>query len=276
MIVQAPAKLNLFLHITGRREDGYHELQSVMQFVALADELEFTQRADANITLRSNYTEVSVVDNLAYRAATLLQQHTQYSGGVDIVLTKRIPVGAGMGGGSSDAATTLLALNKLWGLELSVETLTQLGQTLGADIPFFVRGHAAWVEGIGERLTPITLPQPWYLIVIPPCHVNTHELYQDQQLTRDCQPIRIRDYHVGDGFNVFTEPVCRRYPLVARALDWLNQYQQARMTGSGAVIFAAFDTEQEAGRIAALVPDDLQCVVTRGLNTSPVWENLTQ
>lgn len=267
----APAKLNLFLHITGRRADGYHELQSVMQYVELADELSFRVLDEASIYLKTAYSEVPVEDNLVYRAATLLQQYTGIRQGASITLQKNIPVGAGMGGGSSDAATTLLGLNYLWQTQLDINTLAQLGQSLGADIPFFIRGKAAWVEGIGERLTPINLPQPWYLLIIPPCAVPTHDLYSDPQLTRDCQPIRIQDYRMGDGLNVFTAPVCRRYPEVARALDWLNQYQPARMTGSGSVLFARFDTAAEAGRIAALAPDELRCVVTRGVNTSPVW-----
>lgn len=275
LTLPAPAKLNLFLHITGRNTDGYHELQSVMQFVTLADELTFALEDTADITLETAYAEVAAEDNLVYRAARLLQQHAAVTRGAHITLHKHIPVGAGMGGGSSDAATTLLALNQLWDAQVDIDTLAALGQSLGADIPFFVRGKASWVEGIGERLTPIELPQPHYLLVIPPCTVPTADLYQDPQLTRDCQPIRIQDYRIGDGLNVFTAPVCRRYPEVAEALEWLNQYQPAQMTGSGSVLFARFDTAAEAGRIAALAPDTLRCVVTKGLNTSPVWEQLT-
>ena len=276
LVLTAPAKLNLFLHIIGRRADGYHELQSVMQFVELSDELSFQCVDSSDICLRSDDSEVKPEDNLVYRAARLLQRHAGITQGATITLQKNIPVGAGMGGGSSDAATTLLGLNQLWDTQLDVDTLAGLGQSLGADIPFFVRGRAAWVEGIGERLLPIDLPQPWYLLVVPPCTVATSDLYEDPQLTRDCQPIRIQDYRIGDGLNVFTAPVCRRYAEVARALDWLNQCQPARMTGSGSVLFARFDTAAEAGRIAALAPDELRCVVTRGLNTSPVWEQLTQ
>jgi 4-diphosphocytidyl-2-C-methyl-D-erythritol kinase len=271
----APAKLNLFLHITGRRDDGYHELQSVVQFVELADTLIF-ELCEDGLHFESEYQEVDAEDNLVMKAARLLQRHTQCEQGAKIELIKNIPVGAGMGGGSSDAATTLLGLNKLWGLSIDVQMLAQLGQSLGADIPLFVRGFAAWMEGVGEKLTPIELPELWYILAIPDCTVSTHDLYQDSQLTRDCQPIRIQDYHFGDGANVFTAPVCRRYPEVARAIDWLSQFQPARMTGSGSVVFAGFDTEAKAGRIAALAPDELRCVVTKGANTSPLWKALIQ
>jgi 4-diphosphocytidyl-2-C-methyl-D-erythritol kinase len=272
LILPAPAKLNHFLHITGQREDGYHELQSVIQFVDYADELTFVPNGD--IQFESNYQEVDAEDNLVTKAARLLQQYTQTTKGAIITLQKNLPVGAGMGGGSSDAATTLCGLNELWETQLDTDTLAELGVKLGADVPLFIRGHAAWMEGIGELLTPIDLPELWYLIAIPNCTVSTHDLYQDQQLTRDCQPLKIDDYHFGDGENVFTVPVCRRYPEVQAAIDWLNKNQAARMTGSGSVVFAGFDTQAEAGRIAALAPEGIRCVVTKGLNLSPLWKTL--
>lgn len=268
-VLFAPAKLNLFLHILGRREDGYHLIQSAMQLIDFGDTLRFSLRADERIHLVSNYTAVPVVDNLVYRAAVLLQQQLRVPRGVDIVLEKKIPVGAGLGGGSSDAATTLLGLNQLWGLDFSLMRLQAMGLSLGADVPVFVQGRSAWVEGIGEQLTPMTLPPAWYLLAIPACHIATAGLYQDPRLTRDCVPLTMDSYQPGDGQNVFTAVVQQDYPAVAEALSWLGQYAQARMTGTGSVVFARFDTEAEAGRIAASVPEGIRCVVAKGLNYSP-------
>lgn len=267
----APAKINLFLHIIGRRTDGYHLLQSVMQPINFCDELQFSVRDDGQIHLSSNYQEVEPADNLVYRAAKVLQDYAHVNLGVDIYLQKNIPVGAGLGGGSSDAATTLQALNVLWGLQLPTATLAQIGLTLGADVPFFVFGEAAWVEGIGEKITAIELPSAWYLLVLPACHVSTKKLYADERLTRNCPVITIDDYRPGDGVNVFTEIVRQDYPAVAEALDWLGQFAEARMTGSGAVVYARFDTEAEAGRIAAQAPHSIQCVVSEGLKKSPTY-----
>ncbi len=276
MILPAPAKLNLFLHITGRRQDGYHELQSVMQFVELADVLSFELLDTHVIHFESQYREVAIEDNLVYRAARLLQQYAGVTQGARITLHKNIPVAAGLGGGSSDAATTLLGLNQLWHTGVAVDVLALLGVSLGADVPFFVRGHAAWAEGVGEQLTPLILPELWYVLAIPNCTVATRELFQDPQLTRDCPPLRIQDYSFGEGDNVFTAPVCNRYPQVAAALQWLGQFGRACMTGSGGVVFAAFDTEAKAGKIAAQAPDGLQCVVSKACNLSPLWKTLRQ
>lgn len=274
LTLPAPAKLNHFLHITSRREDGYHELQSVVQFVDYADDLTFELNQSGVIHFESNYDGVGPDENLVVRAARLLQVNTQTPQGARITLTKRLPVGAGMGGGSSDAATTLVGLNRLWQTKLNTDQLAALGVQLGADVPLFIYGHAAWMEGIGERLTLLDLPELWYVLAIPNCTVSTHDLYQDPRLTRDCQPLKMDSYRFGDGDNVFTAAVCRRHVEVQQALDWLNQFQHARMTGSGSVVFAGFDTQAEAGRIATLAPEGIRCVVTRGLNTSPLWEAL--
>ncbi|MEO5573688.1 MAG: 4-(cytidine 5'-diphospho)-2-C-methyl-D-erythritol kinase, partial [Gammaproteobacteria bacterium] len=228
----APAKLNLFLHIIGRRLDGYHELQTVFQFIDYADELRFTPRPDGHIELTSALPDVPPEHNLIVRAARLLQAETKTSQGTDIELTKRLPIGAGLGGGSSDAATTLFALNRIWGLNLPLDELTGLGLRLGADVPVFLRGQAAWAEGVGERLTPIDLEEPWYVVVTPPCQVSTQAIFTSADLTRDTKPITIADFLAGQGGNDCEALVCRRYPEVAIALDWLGKFAKARMTGT--------------------------------------------
>ena len=271
LTLPAPAKLNLFLHITGRRADGYHELQSVMQFIDFCDELSFELIADHTITVTSNYDDVPMTHNLVYRAARMLQETYPVSQGANITLKKNLPVVAGLGGGSSDAATTLWGLNQLWHLNLTVDELAAIGLQLGADVPFFVRGFAAWVEGIGERLTPINLPEPWYLLVIPACMVSTAQLFANPQLTRDCLPLTMSDYVFGSGHNVFAELVYRDYPPVKQAVDWLSQFTEVRMTGTGCVVFGIFDTAHEAGTIAALAPAGWRCVVAKGLNFSPLF-----
>lgn len=264
----APAKLNLFLHITGRRADGYHELQSVMQFIDFSDYLSFDISRDTQIRVNSNYNEVPVEDNLVYLAAAALKDRYSVSKGAVITLIKNIPVGAGLGGGSSDAATTLWGLNRLWNLNLSVDELATIGLSLGADVPFFVRGFAAWVEGIGERLTPMSLPEPWYLLAIPDCVISTAHLFHHPQLTRDCSRLTIDDYIFGNGQNVFMDVVYNNYPSVKKAVDWLTAFSRVHMTGTGSVVFGIFDTEHEAGTIAALAPVGLRCVVAKGLNFS--------
>lgn len=272
LCLPAPAKINLFLHILGRRLDGYHDLQSVMQFVDFSDRLTFTLSHDDAMTLDSNF---STPDNLVLRAATLLQQYAAVDVGVKICLDKKLPAGAGMGGGSSDAATTLLGLNRLWGLQLDIDTLAELGQKLGADVPFFVRGHAGWVESTGEQITPMVLPERWYLLLMPKCTISTAALFASQELKRDCTRLEMQDYQYGFGDNVFEPVVCSRYPEVNEALSWLSQYTDAKMTGTGATVFGIFDTEIEAGRIAALVPSHLRSHVAQGLNKSPLWSSLS-
>lgn len=270
LTLPAPAKINLFLHVLGRRPDGYHNIQTVFQFVSLSDELNFQLREDGKINLNPELFGVVDAHNLIVRAAKALQKASGCTLGADITLTKNIPVGAGLGGGSSDAATTLLALNKLWKTKYSLHELTELGAPLGADVPVFVQGHAAWGEGRGDELIPIILPEHWYLLVIPKCSVSTEKLFQDPRLTRDSAALTISTYQPGQGHNDFTDVVCQDYREVAEAMAWLNQYAEAKMTGSGGVCFAEFDTQEKAGKIAALAPDTFSTEVVKGLNHSPV------
>lgn len=233
-----PAKLNLFLHITGRRPDGYHELQTVFQFLTLADRLRFTLREDGEINRHGGVPGLPAADDLVVRAARRLQAVADVRFGADITVEKHIPAGAGLGGGSSDAACVLLVLNRLWGTALPLARLAALGAELGADVPVFVYGQAAWAEGIGERLTPLpALPEPWYAVVVPPCQVPTGALYQAPELTRNSPPCTITGFLAGAGENVFQPVVRARYPLVGEALDWLGQHGAARLSGTGAAVF---------------------------------------
>jgi 4-diphosphocytidyl-2-C-methyl-D-erythritol kinase len=272
----APAKLNLFLHITGRRPDGYHELQTVFQFLDYGDELRFAPREDGVVRRLGEVAGVAPEQDLVVRAARLLQTATRCTRGADIHLTKRLPLGGGLGGGSSDAATTLTALNQLWGLGLDDEALAALGLQLGADVPVFVRGHAAWAEGVGERLTPVDLPEPWYVVLAPPVAVSTAALFADPQLTRHARPLRIRDFFVGAGTNVFEPLVRRQYPEIDAALRWLSGYSPARLTGTGACVFAAFETEGAARAVAADVAGRWGVIVAAGRNRSPLRDALAR
>jgi 4-diphosphocytidyl-2-C-methyl-D-erythritol kinase len=279
----APAKLNLFLHITGRRADGYHQLQTVFQFLDYGDELRFRVRDDGVIRALHNLPGVTSEQDLTVRAAWLLKENTGGSLGADIELTKRLPIGGGLGGGSSDAATTLVALNHLWKLGLSVDELAKLGLRLGADVPVFVHGRAAWAEGVGERLTPMQLEEPWYVVIVPPCRVSTGEIFASPDLTRDAKPITIRDFLAGKRGNDCEALVCRRYPEVAEALQWLGHHacpEQGRrapasLTGTGGCVFAAFPDESAARRVAQQFteqrPDSWQALVAQGLNLSPLY-----
>lgn len=270
----APAKLNLFLHIVGRREDGYHLLQTVFQFLDYSDELRFTPRADGRVRRVNALAGVEEAADLAVRAARLLKAETGFSGGVDISIRKRLPMGGGLGGGSSDAATTLVALNRLWGLGLQPAELEALALRLGADVPVFVRGQAAWAEGVGERLTPVAPPEPWYLVVKPPVEVSTKTVFQAPELTRDCPPITISDFLSGVTGNV-CEPVVRaRYPQVGQVLDWLNRHAPARLTGTGSCVFAAFADPAPARALLAALPAGAAGFVARGLNRSPLLDRL--
>ncbi len=266
----APAKLNLFLHITGRREDGYHELQTLFQFVDFGDELCFRVDDSGVVRRRGAIAGVAEDADLTVRAARLLQAETSCAQGVEIHIDKRLPMGGGLGGGSSDAATTLVALNRLWGLGLSEDRLAALGLRLGADVPVFVRGRAAWAEGVGERLQAVDLPEPWFVILQPDAHVATAELFADPQLTRDLQPIKIRDYLAGDGQNVFESLVRAAYPDVDAALTWLNARAAGRMTGTGACVFAAFEREAQARDVAAQAEGRWRTIFARGCNRSPL------
>ncbi len=270
----APAKINLFLHIIGRRPDGYHLLQTAFQFLDQGDALYFTPRDDGAIRLLTPLPGVSEQQDLTMRAATLLQRHAGTSLGVDISVEKRLPMGAGLGGGSSDAATTLVALNRLWGVDLPDGQLAELGLQLGADVPVFVHGRAAWAEGVGERLTPIDLPESWYVVVIPPCHVSTAEIFTAPELTRNVPPLTIPAFLSGVGSNVCEVVVCRRYPEVGQALTWLGGYAQARMSGTGSAVFAAFADKAQAQSVVEAVPARWVAFMARGCNRSPLHERL--
>jgi 4-diphosphocytidyl-2-C-methyl-D-erythritol kinase len=267
----APAKLNLFLHVIGRRADGYHLLQTVFQFLDYGDELAFEVTDDGAVTRAVQLAGVGEDADLTVRAARLLQAAAGVRRGARIHLTKRLPMGGGLGGGSSDAATTLIALNELWETRLPREDLAHLGLTLGADVPVFVRGQAAWGEGVGEQLTPIELPQPWYLVLVPPVQVSTAEVFADPKLTRDTPAITIRDFLAGRGRNDLEPAVSRRYPEVARALSWLRQFGDARMTGSGGCVFLAVGDEAAARRLLERVEPPVTGFVARGLNRHPIY-----
>ena len=270
----APAKLNLFLHITGRRADGYHLLQTVFQFLEHGDTLDFMPRADSGITRSVGPADIAVGSDLAVRAACLLQERSHCRCGVDIHLHKRLPRQAGLGGGSSDAATTLVALNHLWGTGLPTTELARLGLELGADVPVFVHGHAAWAEGVGEILTPVELVEPWFLVLDPACEIPTREIFQAPELTRNSPPITIARFRSGEGHNDFEPLVRTRYPAVAEALDWLGLRAKARLTGSGASVFAGFTHEAAARRMLRDLPSGWRACVARGRNRSPLLDRL--
>ncbi len=272
----APAKLNLMLHITGRRDDGYHLLQSVFQFLDYGDEITISTRDDGVIRRLNELPGVDAEQDLVVRAARLLQQQSGSTLGADIRVDKLLPMGGGLGGGSSDAATVLVALNRLWGSGLSLEQLAALGLQLGADVPVFVHGQAAWAEGVGEILQPVELPEPWYLVIIPPVEVSTAEIFSDPQLTRDCQAIKIRDFLAGQGGNVCQPVASRHYPEIAQALAWLGQFASAKMTGTGSCIFAAFDTEAQAQEVYRQLPDGWRGFVAKGSNRSALQRRLAE
>ena len=272
----APAKLNLMLRVTGRRPDGYHELQTVFQFLDLADRLDFRLREDGVIRRETPLPGVAEEADLCLRAARLLQQEAGVGQGVEIRLHKHLPMGGGLGGGSSDAASVLVALNRLWGCGLDEAALAALGLRLGADVPVFVRGRAAWAEGVGERLEPVELERPWYLVLLPPCHVSTAEVFAAPELTRNSAPITIRAFIAGDRRNDCLPVVRSRYPEIAQAIDWLGQFGEARLTGTGACVFAAFPERAQAEALLADRPPGLDGWVARGLNRSPLLERLAR
>jgi len=279
----APAKLNLFLHITGRRDDGYHDLQTLFQFLNVSDSLQFQIRKDGEIHRQTAIAGVDPQHDLVVRAAKLLQGHTGCPLGVDISIKKIIPMGGGLGGGSSDAATTLVALNELWKLGLSQAELIDLGRSLGADVPIFIFGESAWAEGIGEKLQAVELPEPWYVVLFPGVTVSTAELFADPELTRDARPIRIRDYFEGGTINVFEPIVRRRYSAVNFALKWLSEQEiesihPPMMTGTGSCVFASYDDEVSAKRIAHLAEQQSssgwRVIVAKACNLSPLAQKL--
>jgi 4-diphosphocytidyl-2-C-methyl-D-erythritol kinase len=277
----APAKLNLFLHITGRRPNGYHDLQSVFQLLIWGDTLHFTRRDDGKVTRVTDVPGVPEESDLVVRAANLLKAHTGTAAGVDIEIDKRLPMGAGLGGGSSDAATTLLALNRLWELNVPRAELQALSVKLGADVPFFVFGKNAFAEGIGEDLAAVELPTRWFLVVTPPAHVPTAEIFSDELLTRDSKPIKITDFLAQQssdagwpdsfGRNDMQQVVTRRYAEVAQVVKWFYDVTPARMTGSGASVFAAFRSKQAAEAAQARLPAGWNGAVAESLNEHPLF-----
>ena len=274
----APAKLNLMLHITARRSDGYHELQTVFQFIDVCDELRFQSNTSGRVRRLQGPAAINPDHDLVVRSAKLLQQLSGTGLGVDIEVDKRIPVGAGLGGGSSDAATTLHALNRLWQLDLGVEQLADIGVKLGADVPVFVHGFAAFAEGIGERLQAITVDESWYLLITPQLHVSTAEIFSDPELTRDCPALKICDLSAAAWDNVCVDVVTSRYPEVDKVLKLLGIYAEAKMSGTGASVFAAFSSEQEAAQVLTQLKtsadwsDNWQVFICRGRNQSPLFE----
>lgn len=270
----APAKLNLFLHITGRRADGYHNLQTLFQFLSFGDTLSFHLNNTGEIQLSSTATDLPPERDLVYKAARSLQDFANCSQGARIQLEKRIPMGGGLGGGSSDAATTLLALNKLWNLQLPLNTLAELGLKLGADVPVFIYGKATWAEGVGEIFTPVILSEPYYLVVHPQCHVPTREIFMAEDLTRDSIPIKIRDFNAAQSQNDCETVVRRRYPEVAHSLDWLQQFGSAKMTGTGACVFVSFPDLKNAHLALQKVPSKWTSFVAQGRNHSPAHQAL--
>jgi 4-diphosphocytidyl-2-C-methyl-D-erythritol kinase len=268
----APAKVNLFLHIVGRRADGYHLLQSVFRLLDRCDTLHLRPTNDGLVRRVQDIPGVPEETDLCVRAARLLQQHTGCQRGVDIRLDKVLPMGGGVGGGSSDAATVLLALNRLWDLNLSREVLASLGLRLGADVPIFVFGQNAWAEGVGEQLQAVTLAPAWYVVLTPAVHVSTAEIFSSKELTRDTNPATMAAFFKGYGRNDLEPVVCRHYPAVQNCLDWLKQFGDARMSGSGASVFLEVDNEAEAQRIYSLKPENVAGFVAQGLDKHPLYD----
>ncbi|KAA1173333.1 4-(cytidine 5'-diphospho)-2-C-methyl-D-erythritol kinase [Marinobacter salinexigens] len=277
----APAKLNLFLHIVGRRPDGYHELQTLFQFLDYGDDLTFTLTHDKpGVRLKESIPGVPDEDNLIVRAArAVLDRASGSIPGVTIEIEKRLPMGGGLGGGSSNAATTLLALNHLWKVGLGTDELADIGLELGADVPVFVRGHAAFGEGVGEQLTPVNPPEDWFVVLKPDCEINTGKIFSEEGLTRDTPRITIAPAFEGDAsrYRNDCEDVVRRlYPEVNQSLEWLAQFGPARLTGTGACIFGRFPTESAARIIWESKPSGITGFVAKGVNTSPLHKKLTE
>ena len=272
----APAKLNLFLHVLGRRSDGYHDLQTVFRLIERADEVGISARSDGVIRRTNETPGVDAQSDLCLRAARALRESAvaRAAGaamlGADIALEKRLPIGGGLGGGSSDAATVLLALNRLWDLRLTRSELMALGLKLGADVPVFLFGTSALGEGVGERLAALRLPPAWYLVLTPQVSVSTKEIFSSVALTRDTKPLKIPPFLPGLGKNDLQPVATALYPEIAAHLDWLSKHGDARMTGSGACVFAEFGTEAEARAVEARLPGSMRGFVARGLDRHPL------
>ena len=267
----APAKLNLMLHIVGQRDDGYHLLQTVFQFVELCDWLTFLPHSSNSVVLEDAISGVDPSDNLIVKAANLLKKETGYAGGAKIRLEKNLPMGGGLGGGSSDAATALVVLNKLWNLQLSQEKLMVLGLELGADVPVFVFGYAAWAEGVGEKLSRIVVQEQWVLIIKPDCHVNTRDIFLSKELTRDSKKITIDEFNARQARNDCLDVVCKHYEAIEKALCDLSVFSEARLTGTGACVFALFDSKELAIEAELTLKDKWQTYLTKSCNKSPLF-----
>ena len=274
LTLPSPAKLNLMLHILGRRADGYHELQTLFQFLDHGDELDFAVRDDGVIQLHSDLQDVPHDSNLIVKAARQLQAASGCTLGADIWLRKVLPMGGGIGGGSSNAATTLLGLDHLWGTALGEERLAGIGLKLGADVPVFVRGHAAFAEGVGEKLTPVDPAEPWYLVLVPQVSVSTAEIFSDPLLTRDSPAIKVRPVLEGNSRNDCQPVVERRYPEVRNALSLLGKFTEAKLTGTGSCVFGAFPSKAEADRVSHLLAETLTGFVAKGSNVSMLHRKL--
>ena len=270
----APAKLNLMLHISGQREDGYHLLQTVFQIIDYCDALDFRVTVDRAIRLHADLKGVPEEANLVKKAAALLQQESGCRSGAEIVLRKSLPMGGGLGGGSSDAATVLVALNHLWGLGFTTGQLADLGVRLGADVPVFVRGDSAWGEGVGEILAPVELPVSWYLVVKPKQSVSTAALFAHPDLTRNCPPITIAAFQAGSRDNVFFPVVKKTCPEVAEVARKLEEFGEARLTGTGSCLFLQFDDEASALSVERRLPEEMERFIARGVNRSPLMQRL--
>ena len=274
LTLPAPAKLNLWLHIIGRRPDGYHELETVFQFLEHGDELSFALRDDGVIHLHTEIDAVPHDSNLIVRAARKLQEQSGTPLGADIWLTKVLPMGGGIGGGSSDAATTLLALAHLWQLDWDEDRLAALGLSLGADVPVFVRGHAAFAQGVGEQLTPVDPEEPWYVVLVPQVSVSTVEIFSHPQLTRDSLPLKMRPVPKGNSRNDCQPVVEQNYPEVRNALNSLGKFTEARLTGTGSCVFGAFPSKAEADKVLALLSVTQTGFVAKGSNVSMLHRKL--
>lgn len=279
----SPAKLNLFLHINGRYENGYHQLQSLFQILDFGDELAFEVNQSGKITLATPIPGVANEDNLIVKAAQKLKSELfksalngQYleSLGCVIYLKKRLPMGGGIGGGSSNAATTLVALNHLWQANLSQQTLEKIGLSLGADVPIFVHGKTAFAEGVGEQLMSVTLAEQYYLVVFPDCHVSTADIFTNPNLPRNTPKIDFDTYKFDNTRNDCQQLVCELQPNVANTLHWLLEYAPSRMTGTGACVFATFKRQQEAIKVQSLLPEGSTSFIAKGQNTSPLYTHL--
>lgn len=278
----APAKLNLFLYITGRRPDGYHQLQTLFQFLDYGDTLTITPTQDGAIRLLTPVEGVEEAENLVVRAAKLLQQRAAARGtlpeqaGATLAVEKRLPMGGGLGGGSSDAATVLVALNHTWRTGFTPDELAAMGLELGADVPVFVKGTAAFAEGVGENLIPVSPPEKWYLVVHPGVHISTPVVFNDPELKRDSPVREISELMTTDYLNDCEPVVRKRFREVEQLVSWLLEYAPSRLTGTGACVFAEFDTESAARQVFELAPKEWQCFVARGVNVSPLHQRLSE